>query len=33
MIAGGTPAPTNVQSTEEFTGETSALNVESLTTS
>ena len=35
IIFGGhiSPAPTGYQQTEEFTGETSALNVESLTTS
>jgi hypothetical protein len=33
FIAGGNTGPTEVNTTEEFTGETTALNTESLTTS
>ena len=33
LIAGGTPAPPNTTATEEFTGETTALNVKTLTQS
>ena len=33
LIAGGTPAPPNTTATEEFTAETTALNVKTLTQS